>query len=187
MDKHAALRKWSVVTRFSHEGADQALHGDSCELILKYCTSLNLVHSHTWYLIPRVSFPTSRFIFFIGQARPSRCHTPPPVFLPWGENMVCTSGGDPDSPVGKGCQVKDTLHSVCLNPRVHVCLEGVMWSGPQMLLITNSWRDPASANQTSRWLWHQEEGGASKLGIFILIYSFLGQMWSSKRFWQNLK
>lgn len=73
----------------------------------------------------RVFFNLS-FHFFIGQARPSRCHTPPPVFLSWGENMVCTSGGDPDSPVGKGCQVKDTLHSVCLNPRVHVCLEGVM-------------------------------------------------------------
>lgn len=42
--------------------------------------------------------------------------------------MVCTSGGDPDSPVGKGCQVKDTLHSVCIYPCVHVCLEGVMWS-----------------------------------------------------------
>lgn len=101
--------------------------------------------------------------------------------------MVCTSGGDPDSPVGKGCQVKDTLHSVCLNPRVHVCLEGVMWSGHQILLITNSWRDPASANQISCWPWHQEEGGASKLGIFMMIYSFSGQMWSSKRFWQNLK
>lgn len=45
--------------------------------------------------------------------------------------MLCTSGGDPDLPVGKVCQVKDTLHSVCIYPYVHVCLEGVMWSaGP---------------------------------------------------------
>lgn len=40
--------------------------------------------------------------------------------------MVCTSGGDPASPVGKGCQVKDTLLSVCIDLCVHVCLEGVM-------------------------------------------------------------
>lgn len=69
-----------------------------------------------------MSFPASHFIFLLAgpppSLPPSRCHTPPPVFLSWGENMVCTSGGDPDSPVGKRCQVKDTLHSVCLNPCV---------------------------------------------------------------------
>lgn len=69
---------------------------------------------------------------------------------------------------------------------VCVCPEGVMWSGPQMLLITNSWRDPASTNRTSCWPWHQEEGGALMLGLFIYYALLILKMWVSKMFWQNL-
>lgn len=135
---------------------------------------------------PTCLFPASHFILLLASPYPPNATPLPPVFLSWGENMVCTSGGDPDSPVGKGCQVKDTLHCVCMYLCVRVCPEGVMWSGPQMLLITNSWRDPASTNRTSCWPWHQEEGGALMLGLFIYYALLILKMWVSKMFWQNL-
>lgn len=59
------------------------------------------------------------------------CAAPLPRFWSWGENTVCTSGGDPDRKgvaCGKGYEVKDALHSVCIYLCVHVCLGGVMWS-----------------------------------------------------------
>lgn len=115
------------------------------------------------YVISHVHSPTFHFFFsfsFIEPSPPSQCHTPPPVFLSWGENMACTSGGDPDSPVGKGCQVKDTLLSVCIYLCVHVCLEGVMWSGRPNAADYKQLAGPASANRARCWSWHQEEGGA---------------------------
>ncbi len=42
---------------------------------------------------------------------------------------MSTSGGDPDCKgvaCGKGYEVKDAQHSVCIYLCVHVCLEGVM-------------------------------------------------------------
>lgn len=78
------------------------------------------------------------------------CAVPLPRISSWGENTVCTSGGDPDRKgiaCGKGYEVKDALHSVCVYLNVHEYPEGVMWSRLPMLLITNSWRAVASTNQ----------------------------------------
>lgn len=71
------------------------------------------------------------FQFSLDDPLPKGAAAPLPRFLSWGENTVCTSGGDPDrkgAACGKGYEVKDALHSICIYLCVHVCLEGVMWS-----------------------------------------------------------
>lgn len=99
--------------------------------------------------------------------------------------MVCTSGGDPDSPVGKGCQVKDTLHSVCIY--LCACVPG----GCHVIRTPNAadYKQLAGSrlNQSGKLLAVTSGRGRSVHVGFIYYALFILKMWISKMFWQNLK
>lgn len=108
----------------NHKGAvkSQSFQRGSLKYAFKFKPHILVLEGkpHQW-----CKGPSLLLLSFFQPLPHSPFNTPPPVFvLRWEHGLhiwrwSCLA-------CGKGCQVKDTLHSVCICEPV--CLQGVMWS-----------------------------------------------------------
>lgn len=170
--KCTCLHVWACTVNVIMYLKSCATRGQSQSQILRITTTFK---NTTSFLCLLPSFQPLECVSLFSGVSPPACAAPLPRFLSWGENTVCTSGGDPGCTgvsCGKGYEVKDAVQS--LYEYIYVCMCALRVScdpDSQMLLITNSWQSVQSTNPESfycdiRW---NEGGGQNILYVFYLM------------------